>query len=203
MATRDSLITDAKAATDHEAAGDEQIGTSVWQGWVADEYQAVRRLLRELAPTLYIADTTFTITSGNTWSIVPTDWDSLYRLQRLGSDGYYFPLDLANPLDPEDVVDDWAFLERGTVLEIYPSTSATGSYKATYVQTPSLSGNYTLSVPGGIEAIIRERVAARARTKLDEDPSAHMQMAKLMWDEQAPALRRRYGLHRHGLMQRR
>jgi hypothetical protein len=71
-----------------------------------------------------------------------------------------------------------------------------------YVPTPVVAADYTIVVPPGCELVLVERLNARVRRKFGEDPTPHLQAAKLLWHGepggqpgQKTYVRRRYGKH--------
>jgi hypothetical protein len=201
MATLTGLCDDIRACTNHDS--DTQVTDVQLTVWINKEYYRLRRILAEVAPSLFQNQVSFTISSGNTYAVVATDYDRVYRLERLVNGTEYEPLGLADALDPESVPDglSLAFLERGTTLEIYPSTSAAGSYRLTYTTKPAAlsGGSDSCTVPEGAEEVIVQRVSARVRVRFEEDPSIHVALANEALSEVRSYLQKRYGVHPEGL----
>jgi hypothetical protein len=194
------MVADVRAATDQDASG--QVPPDAYRRWIDQEYQAVRRLLGSLIPSLYLARVSFTIATGNTWAITPPLWGRLHLLERDNGPGNYVALAAANPLDPERI--PWryvqAVLERGNVLEIYPELTAAGNYRATYIAQPARlavdgsADGTVVDVPPEFDRVIAERVAARVRVRVEEDPAPHIRAAEEALREGKWYLRRRYGV---------
>jgi hypothetical protein len=86
--------------------------------------------------------------------------------------------------------------EAGAIL-VSPAVRAAGrTYRLNYTKAPTVTGNYTIEVPSGLELIIVYRVAADlVRPRLEEDGAAHAAAAERIWQDQLPVLRKRYGAH--------
>lgn len=201
MATLSGLQADIRAATDHDS--DTQVTDAQLLVWINKEYFRLRRIIGDVAPKLYSAQVTFTISSGNTYAIVASDFERIYKLERLNVGSSYDPMVVANELDPEVIPDGAvaAFLERGATLEIYPSTAASASYRLTYTTKPTAlaSAGDACTVPEGAEEVIVQRVAARVRIRFEEDPSPHQALAAEALAEVRSFIQRRYGAHPEGL----
>jgi hypothetical protein len=197
LATLTELLADIRAATDHDT--DTAVTDAQLTSWINQEYFAVRRVLGDVAPTLYTAATTFSIVAGNTYTIVAADFSKVRRLERSNGSSYD-PMRVASAVDPEGSC-DYTFLERSTVLEIYPSNAAVTSYRLNYITKPAklTAGADVCDVPEGVERVIVEKVAARVRIRLEEDPSPHLQAASAALQEAKSYLQKRYGTHAEGL----
>lgn len=200
MALASAIVTNIRALTDHDT--DTQVTDPQLFAWISTEYFAIRRTLNRVVPTLYVNTVSFTISSGNTYTIVATDFESIRRLQRLAGDSTYYAVKQASPLDPE-LARSIAFLKRGSVLEFYPSQAATGSYKLTYMTKPTqiTAGGDTVDVPEGVDEVIAQKVSAKVRTRLNDSPTVHMEAADALWKEAKRQLQRDYGIHRLGLIE--
>jgi hypothetical protein len=164
--------------------------------WLDLEQKLFRRELTIAAPTLYQkVDATQTIANGAETLALPSDYDSLIRVERL--DGVtWLPVDVSDALTTQ--IGAVAVREEGAAIKIGPTLISGASYRLIYNPVPASlastnSPDETLAIPVGCEDILIERVAARARVKLEEDPSPHLTRAAAVWNEQKRALRRRYG----------
>ena len=214
MATAADVIAYARAATDHDV--DQQVTDPQLIVLLNPIWQRVRRQLGQRIPVLFTKVVTFTLTGATqdlTASPVSlTDFERVRRLRRLvdSTSQRYEPVGAANPIDPELLPPDanYAFLVRGTTLELFPAGSATGSSLELSYNTKAtkLTGGGTpagtsdvLDAPDGIEEVLGEELAAKIRPRFDEEASPHVQAAatalrELLWD-----LTLRYGVHPEGL----
>jgi hypothetical protein len=176
-------------------------------------YQETRRKLAMIVPTLYTAvSASFTISSGNTQDVTAaplslTDFERVRLLQRQVNTSDWRPVGVANPIDPErlPVGEDFAFLERGNFLELYPSLSAPGqTFRLRYLQKPAAvttvgGATGTLLLPDGADEYMGEMLASKMRQREKEDVKPHLDAAEralreLKWD-----LSNRYGSTPGGL----
>ncbi len=185
-----------RASTNQDVVG--QVTEAQLDVWMDLEHKALRRKLQLIAPTLYTAvDTAQVITSASPALTLPSDFESLVRIERQVGDDWE-PVEITDGLNPH-ISDLNVREEGGTSLKLAPAALAAGTYRIVYVQKPTVltltgSGNgSTLAVPQGLEDVILELVCARVRVRFDEDPSPHYARAGQVWAEQKPALRRRYG----------
>lgn len=200
------MVAEVQNATDQGSSS--QVPSTAYRRWIDQEYQALRRMLGHLVPSLYTARVSFTISTGNSWTIAPATWGKLYRLDRDYGPGNYVPLAAADPLDPELIPRGYmqAVLERGGVLDVYPEATATGNYRATYTTQPArlVTGGaddaINIDVPAEFERVLIERVAALVRRRLEEDPTPHERAAEAAMREAKWYLRTRYGvMHEPGM----
>ena len=194
--TREECRTAVKTATDHDGASDTQVTTAQLNTWIDIEHKLLRRLLAQVAPQLYTAaDNSQTISSGTESLTMPSDFERLIRLEIQVGDRW-LPIEVSDELSPH--IGTLAVREEGGTLKVAPGALTAGTYRIIYVQKPTtLSADSgaggVLLVPDGCEDIIVEKVAARVRERLDEDPTPHLNRAAATWKEQKSALRRRYG----------
>jgi len=189
--TRDDAVTEIKSSTGHDA--DDQATTAQIQGWLEREYKRIRRLLIDVAPTLYTAThTTQVLTSSSTTYTLPSDFERIRRFERLFGDTWL-------PIMTSDghTIHTGAlnFREEAGGIQVAPALVAAGSYRLIYHQIPSVAANYNITVPDGVEDVITERVCARVRVRLEEDRAPNFDTANGIWAEQKAALKRRYGIH--------
>jgi hypothetical protein len=195
--TRSEARTAIKAATDHDGASDTQVTTTQLDTWIDLEHKLLRRQLSLIVPTLYTSvDEEQTLTSTDEDDdvlSVPSDFERLVRVERQVGTAWH-PVPVSDELSPH-VGSNITVREEGEELRISPLTSAPGVYRIVYVAIPATMDDDadTLDVPAGCEDIILEKVAARVRIRLDQDPSPHSARAAETWLEQKKALRRRYG----------
>jgi hypothetical protein len=209
--TAASIIAYARAASDHDS--DTQITDAGCVTLLDPLWQRMRRKLAQRVPTLYTkVAATFTVASGNTQDVTGsplslTDFDRVRRIRRLISSTAptsYVPIGVADAIDPERIPpeEDVVFLERGTVLEFYPAAIIpTMTFELAYLTAaPALTTTSSvLDAPAGIEGVLGEELAAKIRTRFEDDPSAHLQAAAAALDEYLWDLTRRYGVHPEGL----
>lgn len=192
---RSGAITAIRTATAHD--GDTQVTDTQLGVWIDLEVTRLRREVNSIAPGLY-SDTTATqaLTSSDPDFDLPADFERLIRFERLEGTRYV-GVDVADELHPDLSCLRGARLEDG-VIRVFPAEDAAGTYRLVYCTTHTLTSDYTLTVPGGCEDIIVERVSARVRVRLNEDPTPHQVEAARIWAEQKTAIRRRYGAHSTG-----
>lgn len=193
----------ARTLTDHQNDTQIQDNPGLLQV-LSPLYLALRRKLAMLVPTLYTKRVQFTLSSGNTqdYTASPlslTDFERAQRMRRQISSSDWTPVGIANPIEPEQLPQgqDYVYLERGTVLEFYPSAAIPGStFELSYITKAtklSTTGD-TLDIPDGADLVLAEQLAAKIRPRFDEDPSPHIRAAgehltELKWD-----LVNRYGV---------
>ena len=172
--------------------------TAELNAWLDIEHKLFRRELSRSVPSLYTTtSSTQALTAADPDFDLPADFDRVVRFERLYGDTY-LPVDVSDGLSPH--AGDLTFREEGTTLKAAPSAQVAGTYRLVYVQTPGelsaeSSTNGVLLVPPGCEDVILERVSARARAKLQEDPTPHLQRAADVWTQQRRVLMSRYGRH--------
>lgn len=203
MATWSEVETNVRALTNHDS--DTQVTTAQLLLWCNLEYTRLRRILGDEVPGLYLGTELFTITSGNTRVIAATDFSKVYRLESsYAPSTQYRPLDVASRQDPEGST-ALSFLENGGTLEIYPSPSAVGSYRLTYVKKPVALVNPgdTVALPDELVDVLAQRLAARVKLRLpDTSHAPHLDWAEAAMREALSFLKRRYGSHDVGLNSR-
>jgi hypothetical protein len=211
MATLATLIVDVRSDTDHDS--DTQVSDAQITVWANRQYYLLRQKLADVCPTLYNVQLSFTVAAGaSSYTITPAGGAETFlkvrKLERQDTtqNSYWNEVGVANPLDPEAIPDglDWAFLERSGVLDIYPSLSAPGTYRLTYIGAPAaLTGSATIALPTVLEETLVQRIAARVRIRLREDPGPHLALAAESEKEAWAWLAKRYGIHPQGLIQER
>jgi len=180
-------------------SGDAQLPSATIIRKLDDEYRRLRRRLAAEFPSLYekiSASTTLTTTSTIT---KPTDCEFIRVVEKqLGS--YWYPLQAAPSLN-RDLVEELAFYEIGTAIQILPTASAAGVYRIIYVASPATAVT-TYDVPDGVEGIIIEETAAWARQRHNEMDQVkyHKEEARRIWDEAYMGLWNRYGSHGRSAM---
>lgn len=195
---KSGALTEIKASTGHDS--DDQAPDARINQRIDWEYRRLRRELIKYAPTLYVAvHTEQTLTTSDTTYDLPSDFERIKRFERqYGSiwqpvytnDGLHIH---TSPL---------SFREEVGAIQVSPTVDAPGTYRLVYWQAPSLTGDYTILVPEGLEEVIVERVAAWVRVRMEEDPAPHQQMADRIWNSQKGDLMRRYGEHPVGGLKR-
>jgi hypothetical protein len=195
---RSQVETMVRADTGHEF--DTQFTQQQLYDWLLAEYSVFRREVAAIAPTFYAKlSATQVLTLADPDFDLPLDYESLIRFERLTGVSYV-PVDVADELAPE--MELLAFREEAGVFRLAPTADAAGTYRMCYVPTPVVAADYTIVVPPGCELVIVERLNARVRRKFNEDPTPHLQAAKLLWHGepggqpgQKTYVRRRYGKH--------
>ena len=194
-------MTRAEARTAIQASFETVAGaptTAELNVWIDLEHKNFRRELADAVPSLYESTTAEqTLTTADDVFELPADFETLVRFERKYGTTWQ-PVEVADGLMPQ--LGDLSFLETGATLKVGPNVLAPGTYRAVYIAQPATlsaeSGTGgVLLVPAGCEDVILERVAARCRIKLEEDPSPHTGRAAAVWREQKRALRKRYGRH--------
>jgi hypothetical protein len=194
--TRDEARTLIRANTDHEGSADTQITTTQLNAWIDIENKLLAREVALVAPSLYtLADEEQELVASDDDEslLIPDDFEHLVRVEKQAGSIWY-PLEISDELNVHTGSRLTAREEEG-VITLSPQAMCTGTYRIIYVRTPLTLDNdvENLDVPAGCEDIVCERVCARVRTKLDEDPSVHIANAERVWGVQKKALRRRYG----------
>lgn len=187
-----------RADTGHEF--DTQFTQQQLFDWLLAEYSIFRREIAAVAPSYYAKlSPTQVLSSADPDFDLPLDYESLIRFERLEG-ALYAPVDVADELAPE--LEALAFREEAGVLRLAPGVFVSGTYRMCYVPTPVVAADYTIFVPPGCELVLVERLNARVRRKFGEDPTPHLQAAKLLWHGepggppgQKTYVRRRYGKH--------
>lgn len=195
--TRSEARTVIRANTDHEGASDTQVTTTQLDTWIDLENKLLAREVALIAPTLYTkTDDEQELASGDTDGSLnlPDDFERIVRIEKQVSGDVWYPLSISDGLSPHTGSTLTAREEEDCYI-ISPDAIMAGTYRLVYVrQAVTMSDDSdTLDVPSGCEDVLIERVCARVRGKLDEDPSLHLQNADRTWRVQKQALRRRYG----------
>lgn len=202
------IILLARTLTDHDS--DTQITDTQLLALLNTRYEALCRALGMVVPTLRTkVAATFTVSSGNSQDVTAaplflTDFDRVRRIRRQVSAGVWDPIGVASPIDPETIPQehDFVFLERGTVIEFYPSLLVVGqTFELSYVYRPVrlASTASALDIPDGADDVLAQQLAALIRGRFDEDPSAHVAEAARLWTDLKWYLQRRYGVHPEGM----
>ncbi len=163
--------------------------------WIDLEHKLVLRELAHAAPSSVAAvSSNQTLASGDTELFPPAFMESVIRVERQ-SGSAWVPVDVSDELTPH--IGGLTYREESGALVVSPTQLAPGTYRIVYTvaaATMTADGDL-LQVPPGIEDVIIERVAARCRVRLDEDPTPHLQRADAVWKAQLKALKKRYGRH--------
>lgn len=203
MATVQDVIDGARVQTSHDV--DQQVTDPQLITFTDDAYQDLWRAVADVAPELVAkrAASTFMIAAGtNTQDVTAsplslTDFDRVYRLERQYGP-VYRPVNVASALDPELTAVP-AFLERGTVLELYPSQLAGATYRLSYIPVPETLDDATdpIPLPQGAKAILVERVIAKVWVRDEKEDRApyHEQLAQSLETKYLRSVRKRYGAH--------
>lgn len=189
MATLVDVIADIRAAVDREGT-DVQITDAQLTAWVNTEYQAVRRRLAGMFPSLYeVVSADVVVAAGVATFDIAGAPLSLANVGKLGSvqrkeSASYITLRYAHDYDPE-LSPYLCWRQRGaTAVDIFPVLSAPGTYRVRYMSKPAvLSGSGAVDLPDGGERVLVEAVAVRCRVKWEEDPSAHAASRAGAWAE--------------------
>lgn len=204
------VILIARAVTDQQATA--QIGDTTILAVLNPLYFTVRRALGMLVPSLYRkTPAAFTISAGNTQDVTAaplslTDYERIWRIRRQVNGTSYSPICVANELDSENVPSDYDFavLERGTTLELYPSASVAGcTFELSYIAKPTKLNAVgdAVDVPDGVDYVLGQRLAAELiRPRFEEEAGAHVKAAEEAWREAKWYLQQRYGVLSQGLM---
>jgi hypothetical protein len=185
-----------RANTDHEGVADTQVTTTQLDTWIDIEHKLLCREIALIAPALFTttdAEQTFDAADEDDVLTIPDDFERLVRVEKQAGTVWY-PVPVSDELSPH-AGSSLTVREEEDEFILSPLSVITGTYRIVYVRAPATldSDADSLEVPGGCEDIICERVSARVRTKLDEDPSIHLANADRVWRSQKQALRRRYG----------
>lgn len=174
MPTVANLITEIRTATDQSNSTfltDAELTT-----WINAAYKEGWDLFVEAAEDYGINSVTFTISSGNTYAIVATDFYKIRGLDySLGSGNYDTVMPVA--WSERNRNGSRSYKLMGSTLYILPTDLATGTYTLWYVTKPAdlTSGDSIVDYNGVVQKYIVEDVSARIRAKAEEDPSPHVQ----------------------------
>jgi hypothetical protein len=210
VALASDIIALARPLTDHDS--DAQVTDPQLVALLSPRYLALRRKLGRAVPSLYRSTVTWTaaaVTQDVTAAPLSlTDYDRVHRLRWQTGTGVagYAPLGVANPLNPEAMSGgyDFAFLERGTILEFYPSAQVVGTgFELSYITKGAAltAVGSTVVLPDGADYILAQLLAADIRIRFDESPKSHLDIANDEWKELRWALQQRYGVHSEGLVE--
>lgn len=186
MATLLTVRTSIKNATDHDT--DDQGGTAtVLNSWINEEYLAVRRLLHDVVPDLYtVLSGDFTVAAGVT-TYNPGALSNLEKIRLVEQkiNGVYYPLPPAPPWASTYYPKKSYRLIYGPTIEFLPHNDTAGTYRLRYIVGPStlVNDGDLVELPRGGDRVLIERVAARVRQRLEEDPTFHLQRAEEAWRE--------------------
>lgn len=183
-----------RANTDHEGASDTQVTDTQLDTWLDIEHKLLCREVAFIAPSLYTQlDDEQELDAGDGALEFPDDFERLVRLERQAGASWY-PIDISDSLSPH-TGSGLTVREEEEGLQVSPAESCAGTYRIVYLRRPLTldDDDEEFDLPPGCEDILCERVCARARIKLDEDPTPHQSRADSAWVKQKQALRRRYG----------
>lgn len=189
--TRDEAVTYVRSKLAQDAST--QTTVAQLQLFLQQKYYQLRRLLAEVAPSLYLTTTaTQVLSSSDPAFDSPADMIRPFRLER--QDGStWLPVEPGDGLNTD--LGDRAWLEQGATLVVSPASSAAGTYRLVYCPEPSVTGDYLVQVPKGLEDIVTHWVAAEARNRQDEQYDFHMAAADAIWRAHKGPLMKRYGQH--------
>jgi hypothetical protein len=194
----------ARTVTDQDVAG--QVTDVQLLGLLKPIYMRFRRRLAMQLPTLYTkVSASFTLASSlqDIAAIPVTDFERVRLVERQVAGGSWSPVGVANPIQPDAIPydTDYAFLERGGFLDFFPSTSVAGLvFRLKYLSKPAAltAVGDTIDVPDGGEEVLGELLAAKIRSRFEEQ-QVHLNEATRLWGDMVNDLRARYGLHPEGL----
>lgn len=190
-ATVASVLTAVRSHVAHDS--DTQVTDAQLTAQVDIEYKLLRRALATIAPELFTKQSSHTVAAGAYTITKPTDFDRLWRLERL-SGSLYYPVDATAPLNSYSS-NTLVFIEMPTTIELQPTTLAAGTYRLTYLA--GITAGYTSldGIPEGLEYVVVMRVAAFAARRLEEDPSYFLVQAAEAWKMARRDLTKRNGCH--------
>jgi hypothetical protein len=176
-----NIIDLARSFVDRDGTDDGVTNTRLLT-WVNTKYHALRRRIAEVAPDLFRAAVTFSITSGSTWAITATDFAKVLKVElKVGTEWY--PVPVAPLLSAEGTA---GFRLRGTTIEVFPSADALGDYRLTYITKRSsdiAATGDTLDLPEGADQVLAHEIAALIEARQDRDPGGQLTLAQATWDE--------------------
>lgn len=173
-------------------------------------YQRVRRKVAVRVPTLYTKVVSFTATaSTQDVTAAPlslTDFGSTRRIRRLvnASTADYEPVGVANSPNPDLVPFDqtYVFLERGTVLEFFPSNQVVGqTFELSYLSQPAVlaATSDPLDLPNNMLEAVGEFLAEKFRFRFEESAEVHREAAEQALSDALWDLTQRYGVQSDGI----
>jgi hypothetical protein len=183
-----SLADEARALTERE--GDPALGDDVLAPWINQEIRKVWAMAARMGPDEFTKTSSmFTIAAGNTFTIATvggadaaTDFMHLRGVDITGDAGAHWrrikPWKFLN----RDLVGSLKYRLRGRTLEILPSDLArTYPYRLWYVFAPpemlgagsDMAAVDKIDLPLGADDYVAQGVAARIRTRFEDDPIIH------------------------------
>jgi hypothetical protein len=178
VSTAADLVTSVRAATDQVVSGPVDDPTIL--GFLNDEYPVVRRLVAQLVPDLFASESGDLVVASGASEIDVSglaNLDLIFEVKRL-SGSSYLPFDQAGEAPQISIDRVWrrrGMSGAGTVIEVYPTTSAPGTYRVRYMATAApliTTGGgspNTVLLPAGGERVLVEAAAARVRDRLERD----------------------------------
>lgn len=192
-----AAITVVRALTNQDGANNDQLDdTTQLLPLFQLETEILRAQIAELAPRLYETTTADTVVPPAAFP-KPADFKRVIRVERKSSltPTRYIPVEPSDGLRPDLSWLSWE--ERQSTLTFAPTDLVAGTYRLVYepiVATLTLSTAIPVP-PGGFEMLLIQRICAHVRTRVNEDPSGHLQIAVDTWNRLKGTLKHRTGEH--------
>lgn len=190
--TAGDIVASARPATRHDT--DTQVLDTQLYIWLGEHVRALHSMAVRLCKSQYRQSAPFTVASGA--SSVTVGVGALVAVPAntyLDFNGVDFDVGGGNyqPLKPlnfrgRGVVNGRRYLLRGDSIDLYPAINAAGNYKLWYLPTiatvtPPIAGT-TYVLPEGGDLWLSEQLSARVRVRFQQDPTPHINLAKMYWD---------------------
>jgi hypothetical protein len=187
------LIADIRSLIRAETGNDEdtQYTDDQLDVWLTIEYRKLHKRLSSRFPELYTAVSATTVLTSTNVITKPANLAKIVHVERLEGDRWV-ALPKATQVTPAlDCYLGW--YEEGASIVITPdSTAAAGSYRLKFIVSPS-SSFPAQDIPNGFDDIIYQNVIAKAKIRIGDDPTPHLQLAERTWNEQVKAQHPRGG----------
>lgn len=177
-----NAIAAVRATTAHD--NDQQTTDAQITAWLDREYRRVRRWITSFAPALYQTSTQFTLTTGQNTITKPVNFDSLRRLEKQWSQGFWQPLAVRPSLSAGEGI----------------AGDVSGLYRLTYSARP-VDGYSAFDLPDGAEDILIEMVSARVNNRHMDETAFNTGLVAELKRELRGTLSIRLGAHSRPMLQ--
>lgn len=190
--TAQQIIDSARPATRHDT--DTQVTDAQLLIWLSEHVRALHSMAARICKSQYTLNASFVITAGA--SSVTVGAGALAAVAAntyLDFRGVDFDVGGGNfkPLKPlnfrgRGFVDGRRYLLRGDTIDLYPTINAAGTYRLWYLGTPMTVtipvAATSFVLPEGADLWLSEQISARIRVRFQQDPTPHLNLAKLYWE---------------------
>lgn len=170
MATRDQVKTKCQRQADMENSN--FVGSTEWDDLIALAYREAWDIIVAAGEDYFVKNVLFTISSGNTYAIVATDFYKLRGVLKKNTAGKYRPIKRYD-LEEVGTVEGPAYMLQESTITFEPEDNAVGDYKYFYVYKPAdpAGGDTIVDVNGWVEQYIIDATVNRALAKEESDAS--------------------------------